>query len=110
MERERTVVPTRGIIHDIGRAITHKQIIIRYFLKGYLTPEIANYVIIQWTHVIDASKVLNVSKHCLKKNMRIMEISRTLGMFPSFVREYFKLLKDHKNEMRNKKIIGGKNK
>jgi hypothetical protein len=41
MERTKEVVPTRGTIHDLGRAITHKRIIILLCLEGYLTPEIA---------------------------------------------------------------------
>ena len=28
MERTKEVVPTRGTVHDLGRAITHKRIII----------------------------------------------------------------------------------
>ncbi|MDF1558250.1 MAG: DUF1670 domain-containing protein, partial [ANME-2 cluster archaeon] len=35
------IVPTRGIIHDIGRAMTHKKIILKFFKEGYQTPEIA---------------------------------------------------------------------
>ena len=41
MERTKEVVPTRGTVHDLGRAITHKRIIIGLYLEGYLTPEIA---------------------------------------------------------------------
>lgn len=41
MERTSEVVPTRGIIHDIGRAMTHKKIILQFYRKGYQTPEIA---------------------------------------------------------------------
>ena len=39
-ERTKEVVPTRGIVHDLGRAITHERIIIGLYLEGYLTPEI----------------------------------------------------------------------
>ena len=34
MERTKEVVPTRGTVHDLGRAITHKRIIIRLYLEG----------------------------------------------------------------------------
>jgi len=37
MERTKEVVPTRGTVHDLGRAITHKRIIIRLYLEGYLS-------------------------------------------------------------------------
>lgn len=32
MERTKEVVPTRGTVHYLGRAITHKRIIIRLYL------------------------------------------------------------------------------
>ena len=34
-------LPTRGVIHDIGRGITHKKQIVKYFLQGIQTPDIA---------------------------------------------------------------------
>jgi hypothetical protein len=36
-----TVLPTRGNIHDMSGALTHKREIIGLYLQGYLTPEIA---------------------------------------------------------------------
>ncbi|EHQ34540.1 DUF1670 domain-containing protein [Methanoplanus limicola] len=41
MEREKVVLPTRGTIHDLGMATTHKKIIIRLYMDGHLTPAIA---------------------------------------------------------------------
>jgi hypothetical protein len=35
------LLPTRGNIHDLSGAITHKREIIALYLEGYLTPEIA---------------------------------------------------------------------
>ena len=35
------VLPYRGTIHDLGRAITHKKTIIGHFLKNVPTPDIA---------------------------------------------------------------------
>lgn len=35
------LLPTRGSIHDLSGAITHKREIITLYLEGYLTPEIA---------------------------------------------------------------------
>lgn len=35
------LLPTRGNIHDLSGAITHKREIISLYLEGYLTPEIA---------------------------------------------------------------------
>ena len=41
MEREQRVLPARCVAHDIGRAVTHKRIVIRLYLQGLLVPEIA---------------------------------------------------------------------
>jgi hypothetical protein len=38
---ERKMLPTRGNIHDLSGAITHKREIITLYLEGYLTPDIA---------------------------------------------------------------------
>lgn len=35
------ILPTRGNIHDLSGAITHKREIIAFYLEGYLTPEIS---------------------------------------------------------------------
>ena len=35
------LLPTRGNIHDLSGAITHKREIIALYLEGYLIPEIA---------------------------------------------------------------------
>ena len=35
------ILPTRGNIHDLSGAVTHKREIITLYLEGYLTPEIA---------------------------------------------------------------------
>lgn len=36
------ILPTRGNIHDLSGAITHKKEIITLYLEGYLTPDIAS--------------------------------------------------------------------
>jgi hypothetical protein len=41
IQKEGTLLPTRGNIHDLSGAITHKREIITLYLEGYLTPEIA---------------------------------------------------------------------
>ena len=41
IQNEGHLLPTRGNIHDLSGAITHKREIITLYLKGYLTPEIA---------------------------------------------------------------------
>ncbi len=41
IQKSGTLLPTRGNIHDLSGAITHKREIITLYLEGYLTPEIA---------------------------------------------------------------------
>lgn len=41
IQNEGRLLPTRGNIHDLSGAITHKREIITLFLEGYFTPEIA---------------------------------------------------------------------
>jgi len=41
IQKEGNLLPTRGNIHDLSGAITHKREIITLYLQGYLTPDIA---------------------------------------------------------------------
>jgi Protein of unknown function (DUF1670) len=41
IQKEGKLLPTRGNIHDLSGAITHKREIITLYLDGFLTPEIA---------------------------------------------------------------------
>lgn len=41
LNREEGFLPTRGVIHDLGRTLTHKAEIVRLARAGYLSPEIA---------------------------------------------------------------------
>lgn len=41
IQKEGKLLPTRGNIHDLSGAITHKREIITLYLEGFLTPEIA---------------------------------------------------------------------
>ena len=41
IQRQGRLLPTRGNVHDLSGAITHKREIITLYLEGYLTPDIA---------------------------------------------------------------------
>ncbi len=41
LQQNGTLLPTRGNIHDLSGAITHKREIITFYLQGFLTPDIA---------------------------------------------------------------------
>ncbi|MEW5807105.1 MAG: DUF1670 domain-containing protein [Acidobacteriota bacterium] len=97
MEKTGEILPSRGIVHDIGRAVTHKKIIIRLYREGYQTPEIAR----KTSHSEEACdryikayrKVLTLSK-----KLKPEEISRTLEMSLSLVREYLELSNEKEGE------------
>ena len=93
MERTGEVVPTRGIIHDIGRAMTHKRIILEFYKKGYQTPEIARMT----NHTVEAcDRYIKAYKKVEKLNrtMKSEEIAQILGMGKSLVDEYIRILNE----------------
>lgn len=93
MERTGEVVPTRGIIQDIGRALTHKRIIIRLYKQGYQLPEIARMT----DHTEEAcDRYIKAYKkvEALSKKMKPQEIAQTLEMSKSLVEEYIKIINE----------------
>jgi len=97
MEREQKVLPTRGIVHDIGRAITHKRIIIRLYLQGLLVPEIAR----RTDHSEEAvSRYIKAFEKVRMLRDRLDEkgIARTLEMSEYLVREYLGIVDEWKQE------------
>jgi len=96
MERTKEVVPTRGTVHDLGRAITHKRIIIRLYLEGYLTPEIAR----KTKHSEEACdryiRAFNKVRMLADRNMSVEEIARTLEMSSFTVKEYLNIYSEFK--------------
>jgi predicted transcriptional regulator len=90
MERTGEVLPTRGIVHDIGRALTHKRIIIRLYCQGYQTPEIAR----KTNHTEEAcDRYIKAYKKVVKlsRTMSVDEIAQTLEMSKHLVDEYVKI-------------------
>jgi predicted transcriptional regulator len=79
------------IVHDIGRAMTHKGIILKLYRKGYQTPDIArmtNHTQEACDRYIKAYKKIEK----LSKTMKNEEIAQILGMGKSLVEEYIKIL------------------
>lgn len=96
MKRTGEVLPTRGIIHDIGRAITHKKIILKLYKNGYQTPDISrmtNHTEQACDRYIKAYK--KVEK--LSKTMNIDEIAQVLEMSRSLVEEYINILNEEED-------------
>lgn len=96
MERENVVLPTRGTIHDLGMATTHKRIILKLYLSGHLTPEI--------------SRITNHSEEAIDRYIRAFEKVRLLrdksidyihmvtGMSAWLVKSYFEILNEWENQ------------
>ncbi|MDI6811307.1 MAG: DUF1670 domain-containing protein [archaeon] len=96
MKENVVIVPTRGVIHDIGRAMTHKRIIVELYKQGCQTPEIArktNHTEEACDRYIKAYK--KVEK--LSKKMEPEEIARTLEMGISLVKEYISFIEEEVN-------------
>jgi len=96
MKRTGEVLPTRGIIHDIGCAITHKKIILKLYKNGYQTPDISrmtNHTEQACDRYIKAYK--KVEK--LSKTMNSDEIAQVLEMSRSLVEEYINILNEEED-------------
>jgi predicted transcriptional regulator len=87
------VLPYRGTIHDLGRAITHKKIIIGHFLKNVPTPDISRIT----GHTPEAcDRYIKAYKkvRTLYGSMNQNEIARTLDMSESVVKEYIAIYEE----------------
>jgi DNA-binding XRE family transcriptional regulator len=87
------VLPYRGTIHDLGRAITHKKIIIGHFLKNVPTPDIARIT----GHTEEAcDRYIKAFKkvRTLHESMNHQEIARTLDMSEFLVKEYIAIIEE----------------
>ena len=89
-ERNKALVPTRGRMHDIGRGVSHKKLIVRLYLEGKIPTEIAR----QTSH-----NVKNVSRYIkgfeivrmLRRTHSAEEIPLLSGMSESLCKEYLDL-------------------
>ena len=95
IQKNGTLLPTRGNIHDLSGAITHKREIITLYLEGYLTPEIAmktkhsNEAVDRY--IRDYHRVEILWKHGVSS---IDEISQLVRLSKRVVQQYVDLLPD----------------
>lgn len=95
IQKQGKLLPTRGNVHDLSGAITHKREIITLFLEGYLTPEIA----IKTNHskdsvdryIYDYHRVELLWKHGITDLDQISHLSR---LSKRVVQQYVDLLPD----------------
>jgi hypothetical protein len=89
------LLPTRGNIHDLSGAVTHKREIITLYLEGYLTPDIA----VKTNHskeavdryIRDYHRVELLWKHGIKQLDQISQLTR---LSKRVVQQYVDLLPD----------------
>lgn len=93
IQAEGHLLPTRGNIHDLSGAITHKREIITLYLQGYLTPDIA----LKTNHskeavdryIKDYHRVVILWNHDIKNPDNISHLSR---LSKRVVQQYIDLL------------------
>jgi len=93
MEREGVVIPTRGTVHDLGMATTHKKVIIRLFMDGHLTPAIARIT----NHSEEAVDryIRAFEKVNLLKDRDVDYIHKATGMSRWLVESYLAIIKEY---------------
>jgi len=95
IQNEGPLLPTRGNIHDLSGAITHKREIITLYLEGYLTPDIA----VKTNHskeavdryIRDYCRVEMLWKHGVNDTEQISQVTR---LSKRVVQQYVDLLPD----------------
>ena len=102
------LLPTRGNIHDLSGAVTHKREIITLYLEGYLTPEIAvktkhsKEAVDRYIH--DYHRVETLWKHSITNLDQVSQLTR---LSQRVVQQYVDLLPDkvRKNGRIHKKVV-----
>jgi DNA-binding CsgD family transcriptional regulator len=96
MEREKVVIPTRGTIHDLGMAMTHKKIIIKLFLEGHLTPAIAR--ITNHSEAAVDRYIRAFEKVNLLKNEAVEYIHMATGMSRWLIESYLAIIREYTHD------------
>jgi hypothetical protein len=95
----KTVVPRRGTIHDIGPSLTHKRIIIH---KLFIERKTVQQVSRETFHSLDAiQRYISCFKQvllCRKKGFSTEQIAFTLDRSARLIKEYESIIEDYKNK------------
>jgi len=95
----KTVVPRRGSIHDIGPTLTHKKIIIH---KLFIEQKNVQQVSRETCHSVQAiQRYISTFKQvllCKKKNLSTEETAFTIGKTVRLIREYEAIIEEYKNQ------------
>jgi len=88
------VIPLRGLVHDIGRSITHKVKIIEMHTNGFSTKDIARAMSHAPTSVDRYIRDFERVKLLFAKGMSPSEIAYITSLSESLVIEYIKIVKE----------------
>lgn len=96
-KKEHRLLPYRGTVHDLGRALTHKVEIIRLFEQGHLEPDICR--MLSPAHNLSSveryvQKYKNILK-LLRRKFSPLEISGILSMSKMLVVAYVEIACEH---------------
>ena len=107
-KRTGKIIPLRGIVHDIGRSLSHKKWIVSLYEKGYTEQEISY---LTDHHLSSISRYLRRYKQVkelikeMKEEPTIERIARLLRISEYLAREYLHLLTELKQITWNNKAI-----
>lgn len=91
------IVPLRGVVHDMGKATTHKRWVVELYERGYTEAQI---VWITGHSLWSVGRYLKMYKRVfalcksLKSKPTVQGVSRLLGVSHHQVGEYFRILRD----------------
>jgi biotin operon repressor len=105
IQKEGHLLPTRGNIHDLSGAVTHKREIITLYLEGYLTPEIA----LKTKHSHESVDLYIKDYHRVEMLWQygitdLDQISQLARLAKRVVQQYIDLLPDKVKNAKNKSL------
>jgi len=88
------MLPLQGVVHDIGRSITHKVKIIKMHVSNYSTKDIARSTSHASSSVDRYIRDFQRIKMLYVKGMALAEIAYITSLSESLVNEYIKIVKE----------------
>ena len=94
-KEKKVMLPLRGVVHDIGRSITHKLKIIRMSTQNYSTKDIARATSHAPSSVDRYIRDFQRVKILWERGMILSEIAYITSLSENLVSEYVKIVKEH---------------
>jgi len=94
-KEKEVMLPLRGVVHDIGRSITHKVKIINMYTQNYSTKDIARATSHAPSSVDRYIRDFQRVKILYERGMILSEIAYITSLSENLVSEYVKIVKEH---------------